>query len=63
MVIDLSDPYADYREPVETDRILTDEETVDVGIELEVIHTPGKRRDSCASPSSQRIRCSPATTG
>lgn len=40
-VVDLPDPYADYRDAVETDRVLADGETVDVGVELDAIHTPG----------------------
>jgi len=40
-VVELPDPYADYRDPVDTDRLITDGETNDAGVELDVIHTPG----------------------
>lgn len=40
-VVALPDPYADYRDPVQTDHALIGGETIDVGVDLDVIHTPG----------------------
>lgn len=39
--IELPEPYATYREPVTVDETVAAGERVDVGAELEVVHTPG----------------------
>lgn len=40
-VIELPGPYAEFREPVTVDRELADGDIVDVGDQVEAVHTPG----------------------
>lgn len=52
-VVDLPDPYIDFREPVDTDRVLTDGDSLDIGVDIDVIHTPGHAPGSvCFAVSS-----------
>lgn len=39
--VELPEPYATFREPVTVDETFTEGERVDVGDELEIVHTPG----------------------
>jgi glyoxylase-like metal-dependent hydrolase (beta-lactamase superfamily II) len=40
-VVGLPEPYTDFQEPLDVDRELEDGETVDVGVDLEAVSTPG----------------------
>lgn len=40
-VVGLPEPYTDFQEPLDVDRELGDGETVDVGVDLEAVSTPG----------------------
>lgn len=40
-VLDLPEPFTDYQDPVDLDRELAEGDSIDVGVDLECVHTPG----------------------
>jgi glyoxylase-like metal-dependent hydrolase (beta-lactamase superfamily II) len=54
--VTLPEAYVDYQEPITIDRELTDGDTVDVGVDLEAVHTPGHAPGSvCFIPETAAI--------
>lgn len=40
-VVELPEPYTDYQDPIDVDNELAEGDVVDVGVDLECVHTPG----------------------
>jgi glyoxylase-like metal-dependent hydrolase (beta-lactamase superfamily II) len=55
-VVGLPEAYSDLQEPVEIDRELTDDDAIDAGVDLRVVHTPGHAPGSvCFVAADERV--------